>query len=370
MNQTYKVINLQYAVPPSLPIYSWGCLNFTLRYSCFTLRSKWGDLEGLSVDPLQFKYPELTPFQYASNRCVTGIDMDGLEYISADNTGVNIESIKPSLNDGKSYLQLGDKKIEILGNFEFNGKNYYNIGKNLYYGENGWSTNGSNEQLMTQMFITSTELKSIFPNGKGLDTLSNILNSNLFDFEIKTPEALAHFLSQAGEETGGFSKTSVTENLNYSAKRLVQVWPSRFSLTPIKGKELASNYANNPEKLGNFVYANRMGNGDVSSGDGYLYRGRGVFQLTGKNNYTNFQTYYNAYYSPSLDILNNPELVGSDTNIAVISALWYFNKKVLNKINIQNATVSQVTKKVNGGSLGLVGRTSYYNTAINILKKK
>jgi len=97
MNQTYKVINLQYAVPPSLPIYSWGCLNFTLRYSCFTLRSKWGDLEGLSVDPLQFKYPELTPFQYASNRCITGIDMDGLEYYVSTSgrflrRGININS--------------------------------------------------------------------------------------------------------------------------------------------------------------------------------------------------------------------------------------------------------------------------------------
>jgi putative chitinase len=319
----------------------------------------------VSVDPLNEKYPELSAYQYASNRPITGIDLDGLEYLNITNP--NIESYCYN-EDGTGEITMEGQTFTTYGIHSFNSEEFYQICTNIYCTPDGISTSGTNDQLESLMFITSEELGQIFPNGSGLDNLASILNENLSTFGIKTPEALAHFLAQAGEETGGFRNISATENLNYSANRLVEVWSGRFSLEAQEGKVLANDYEKNPEKLGNYIYANRMGNGDVASGDGYLFRGRGVFQLTGKSNYTAFQTFYNNNYTSGINITSDPSPVANDTNLAIISALWYFNTRVMNQLDLQTATVYQVTRKVNGGTTGIAGRTNYYNSAMNLFR--
>lgn len=159
----------------------------------------------------------------------------------------------------------------------------------------------------------------------------------------------------------------VTENLSYSASRLVAVWPGKFSLEAKKDKALASDYAKNSEKLGNYIYANIIGNGDENSGDGYKYRGRGIFQLTGKANYEDFQSYYNANYN-MIDLIDNPSQLTENTSLSVISALWFFKTRVLNQVNIQSSSVEAVTSPINGRRLGLDERKKYYKHALNILR--
>ena len=107
-----------------------------------------------------------------------------------------------------------------------------------------------------------------------------------------------------------------------------------------------------------------MGNGNEASEDGYKYRGRGVFQLTGRNNYRNFETFYNDKYNPDKDFITSPDLLASNDTVAIISALWFYQKKVLNKITIDSiATVEKVTKKVNGGRNGLADRKEIFDKA-------
>lgn len=220
------------------------------------------------------------------------------------------------------------------------------------------------------MPLTSAQLAAIFPKGTNLAALTNILNTHLPEFGVVTKVAVAHFLGQAGEETGGFVKPSVTENLSYSATGLVKVWPSRFSLEPVEGKTVASTVERNPEAIGNLVYANRMGNGDAASGDGFRYRGRGIFQLTGKENYKRFSSFYSTRYSPPIDFVVNPDPIAADPEMAVVSALWYFESRVLRALNIATATVEQVTKKVNGGLTGLEGREKYFHAAMSVLPEE
>ena len=319
-----------------------------------------------SVDPLTPKYPGGTPYAFAQNRPIDGKDLEGLEYIGINDPNIN----SATQNDNGTYaLDVGGQSVTASGISTFNGQQYYNTCSNLYCTSTGISTTGESSQLITQAFVTADELSLIFPGGSGLENLANTLNSNLANFGIKTPEALSHFLGQAGQETGGFGQASVTENLNYTtAARLVDVFPSYFSLTATLGKALAGDYLNDPEKLGNYVYANRLGNGSIESGEGYLFRGRGIFQLTGKSNYTAFQTFYNANYSPALTITTNPEPVATNANVAIFSALWFFQTNIVNNLNLQNASVIDVTRRVNPYLKGLTGRTNYYNRAISVLR--
>jgi putative chitinase len=162
-------------------------------------------------------------------------------------------------------------------------------------------------------------------------------------FGITTNLRLAHFLAQCAVESIGF--TATVENLNYSARRLLQVFPKYF-----RGVD-PSAYARNPEKIGNRVYANRMGNGDEASGDGFKYRGRGYIQLTGKNNYASFSNFIGD------DCVANPDLVATDYPLA--SAAFYFNSNNIWAIcdrGANDATVTSVTKAVNGGTNALPER--------------
>lgn len=196
------------------------------------------------------------------------------------------------------------------------------------------------------------------------------------DFGIDTKEKLQHFLAQAGHESAKF--TVFTENLNYRWEKLDLVWGKYFN--SLSNPNLDPNKANpndykrsstsayvNVEKFANYVYGNRMGNN--AYGDGYKYRGRGIFQLTGKNNYTAFNNFYRNNYDSSVDIINNPDLLTSNIEMMVISALWFYKNNVLNRIKVnENTSVKSVSVKVNGGTNGLNDRIQIFNIAINIIK--
>jgi putative chitinase len=167
-------------------------------------------------------------------------------------------------------------------------------------------------------------------------------------FEINTPLRLAHFLAQAGHESGGFR--AVNENLNYGAKGLRGIFGKYF-----KDDATAKAYERKPEKIANVVYSNRMGNGAEASGDGWKFRGRGYIQLTGKTNYTAFDKTVDD------NITENPDLVA--TKYPLASAAWFFNKNGLHKIADEGATeavVTKITKKVNGGTIGLADRLKHF----------
>jgi putative chitinase len=173
-------------------------------------------------------------------------------------------------------------------------------------------------------------------------------------FEINTPLRLAHFLAQCGHESGGFK--AVSENLNYGAAGLQSIFKKYF--TPESAKE----YERKPEKIANIVYANRMGNGNQASGEGFKFRGRGYIQLTGKDNYSAFDK------SVEDDILANPDLVA--TKYPLLSAAWFFHKNGLHKIADEGATdavVTKVTKRVNGGTIGLEARKHEFKTFYSLL---
>lgn len=175
-------------------------------------------------------------------------------------------------------------------------------------------------------------------------------------FNITTPLRLAHFLSQCGHESGGWR--AVRENLNYSAKGLMGIFKKYFPTAA-----LAAAYERQPEKIANRVYASRMGNGPENSGDGYKYRGRGYIQLTGKDNYKKFDA------TVPEDITANPDLVA--TKYPLASAAFFFNSNGLWKICDQGATpavVMAVTKRVNGGTIGLADRAKHFTEYYNLLK--
>ena len=177
----------------------------------------------------------------------------------------------------------------------------------------------------------------------------------IFDkYEINTILRISHFLAQCAHESGNFSVKQ--ENLNYSAKRLQEVFGKYFTT---HAKALL--YERKPVKIASLVYGNRMGNGDEQSIEGYKYRGRGYIQLTGKNNYLLFDKSLNET-GLEVDIIGDPDLVA--TTYPLISAAWFFNKNNLNEIADLGGTkeiITRITKKVNGGTHGLDSRISYFN---------
>jgi putative chitinase len=169
-------------------------------------------------------------------------------------------------------------------------------------------------------------------------------------------EQVSHFFAQVSHETGGFSL--FTENLNYSADGLIKIFKKYFPT-----RILANGYARQPEKIANRVYANRMGNGPETSGDGYKYRGRGALQLTGKSNYVSF-----SRYVENPNIVSSPDLVA--TMYAFESALYFFEKNKLWSLcnYVSDDSVLALTKRINGGTNGLSHRlelTKKYYAIIN-----
>ena len=174
-------------------------------------------------------------------------------------------------------------------------------------------------------------------------------------FNITNNLRLAHFLSQCGHESGGFK--AVSENLNYSADGLKKIFGKYFP------GNLNESYARQPEKIAARVYASRMGNGDEASKEGFKFRGRGYIQLTGKANYTNFTKFIGE------DCIANPDLVA--TKYPLASAAFFFDSNKLWAIcdkGADDVTVTAVTKRVNGGTIGLADRIKHFKEYYNLLK--
>jgi putative chitinase len=171
-------------------------------------------------------------------------------------------------------------------------------------------------------------------------------------YEINTPERQAAFIGQCAHESMNFTK--LEENMNYSAEGLMKTWPSRFPTL-----ESAKPYHRNPEKIANKVYAGRMGNGPEETGEGWLYHGRGLIQLTGKDNYTL------AGDALNMDFIHSPDYV-LVPKYAALTAGWFWNKRQLNK-EADAKDFTGMTKKINGGTIGLDDRIAHIKHAQEVL---
>ena len=194
--------------------------------------------------------------------------------------------------------------------------------------------------------MTEDQLKEMHIDPAWLEPLTAAFHR----FDISTPERQAAFIGQCAHESGNFK--TLQENLNYSAKGLNATWPSRFP-----SEEAAQPFHRNPEKIANKVYSGRMGN--TEEGDGWKYRGRGLIQLTGKDNYRL------ASDALGVDFAANPDLVLT-REYAALTAAWYWNKRGLNK-EADAKDFTGMTKKINGGTIGLADRVAHINTALNVL---
>jgi putative chitinase len=176
-------------------------------------------------------------------------------------------------------------------------------------------------------------------------------------FDINTVRRVAAFLAQMAHESS--LKEGREENLNYSAKRLTEVWPNRFPPEPVGGQRRADYYARNPERLANFVYANRMGNGPESSGDGWKFRGAGPMQLTGRSNWTGFADAMGMSIDQAL-------AYGRTLEGGVMSAAWFWNVNDLNRL-ADTPGVTDETRRINGGTHGLADREARFNRTVAAL---
>jgi len=188
---------------------------------------------------------------------------------------------------------------------------------------------------------------------KNLEKFVEGLNETFEHFEINTPKRMAMFVAQCAHESGNFSTTH--ENLNYSAKGLTGTFKKYFPT-----EESAVPYARKPEKIANKVYGSRMGNGNEASGEGFKYCGRGLIQLTGKDNYTA------CGKALGMDLLSDPEQ-GEENPVAVLSAGWFWNTRRLNDW-ADKGDVTTVTKKINGGTIGLADRKKHYEHIVEVLE--
>ena len=200
--------------------------------------------------------------------------------------------------------------------------------------------------------VSQDQISKLFPKHKDLSGLTAALNAVLPKYQINTPQRIAGFLAQCGHESAGFSV--LTENLNYSADGLCKVWPKRFP-----SAAAAQPYHRNPEKIANKVYCDRMGNGSEASGDGYKYRGRGAIQLTGKDNYSAFAKSINKSLDETVAYCETLEG-------AICSAGWFWDKNKLNSC-ADSGDIVAMTKKINGGTVGLEDRKKHYQEALHVL---
>lgn len=205
--------------------------------------------------------------------------------------------------------------------------------------------------------LTVDSLRSIMPKASEKNILKYLepLNTQMVKFEINSPLRVAHFIAQLAHESGSFQYSS--ENLNYSDKALRAVFGRYFPT-----EELANEYARQPEKIANRVYANRMANGNEVSGDGWKYRGRGLIQLTGRDNYTQCGA------ALKLDLVDQPNQLAEDPQIAVDAAAWFWDMRYLNTYADQD-DIKSITKRINGGYNGLEDREAYLaraKAALNI----
>lgn len=200
--------------------------------------------------------------------------------------------------------------------------------------------------------LTLQQLKQILPDNTNVEQWYNALVQVLPDYGIDTPERQAAFLAQCAHESNNFD--AIKENLNYKAASLQKVFPKYFPTA-----ELAEQYAHNQSQIANRVYANRMGNGDEDSGDGYRYCGRGLIQITGKNNY---QAFADSLQGNLEDV---PEYLATFEG-AVQSACWFWEANDLNTL-ADSGDIKTMTHKINGGYIGLEDREAKYQEIKAIL---
>lgn len=223
-------------------------------------------------------------------------------------------------------------------------------------GDNTWNklmNESSSPQVAPQPSPQVSGLKLDKLKGHIPDSVIAQIPDTAAKFKIDTPLKLAHFLAQCGHESGGFKV--VNENLNYSSDGLKKIFPKYFPGT------LSESYARQPEKIASRVYGGRMGNGIEETKEGFKFRGRGFIQLTGKDNYTAFGKSINE------DVISNPDVVS--TKYPLLSAAWFFSKNCLSKcIDESDATITSVTKCVNGGTNGLEDRKKHFKEYYLLLK--
>lgn len=208
---------------------------------------------------------------------------------------------------------------------------------------------------MSNFILTREQLAQLLPGNPYLDHWYHALEQALPDYDINTPQRVAAFIAQCAHESGGFR--ALKENLNYKAVTLRKIFPKYFP-----DDATANYYASLPNKqeaIANRVYGNRMGNGDEASGDGFRYCGRGLIQLTGKNNYQNFA---DSIETPVEDI---PEFLATFEG-AVQSACWFWEANNLNQW-ADNNDILTLTKRINGGTIGLEDRKKHYEHALHVL---
>ena len=196
--------------------------------------------------------------------------------------------------------------------------------------------------------MTNEQLAALNIDSKWLKPLEDTFAK----YDINTPERQAAFIGQCAHESGNFK--TLEENLRYSATSLMKVWPSRFP-----NLEVANQYAGNAEKIANKVYGGRMGNGPEETGEGALYHGRGLIQLTGKENYANCGS------GIGVDLLGSPDRL-LDPEYAALSAGWFWNKKGLNAL-ADAGDFETMTKRINGGLIGLDDRKAKIAKALSVL---
>jgi putative chitinase len=200
--------------------------------------------------------------------------------------------------------------------------------------------------------FTEEKLAQILKGNTQIPHWFKALSDILPEYQITSAKRVAAFIAQAAHESGNF--TALQENLNYRAETLSKIWPSRFP------PAVAAQYAHNPEMIANRAYCDRMGNGPEASGDGFKYCGRGLFQLTGKDNYQNFAD------SLETDLDKVAEYMHTFEG-AVQSACWFWETNNLNRF-ADSGDIKGMTKVINGGYLGLEERLSHYNHAIDVLE--
>jgi putative chitinase len=201
--------------------------------------------------------------------------------------------------------------------------------------------------------FTPDHLKEMIGNNAHLSNWYEAINNICPEYGIDTPQRLAAFIAQCAHESANF--TALRENLNYRAESLMKTWPNRFPTMAV-----AQQYAKNPQKIANKVYANRMGNGPEETGDGWRYLGRGLIQLTGKENY--------SWFGASIGETNPEKLVEflGTFEGAVQSACWFWETNELNQW-ADKGDIKTLTKRINGGDIGLADRIKHYQHACHVL---
>jgi len=201
-------------------------------------------------------------------------------------------------------------------------------------------------------FFTEDAVRQLIPKVKNFDEWYNNLVNILPEYDIDTPKRVAAFMAQCGHESGGF--TLMQENLNYSAKGLRGTFGKYFP-----NDDIAKQYERKPQMIANRVYGNRMGNGPEESGEGWYFRGRGIIQITGKNNYTLFAG------SLEMPVEDVPEYLATFEG-AVQSACWFWESNNLNQW-ADKGDILTMTKRINGGTIGLEDRKKHYEHAKHVL---